>query len=239
MCKFSHLLSGLLQLPLRPHSFQPLQLIQNAAARLVFNLPRPSHVIPLMQSLHWLLVSNTKSCCWQTKRDPHMYATRPLSRSTHTGLLSCFFGVFLPPLSIQLATSILSQSGCCSSVFLTSPPLHPHTTISAQKSNLCLFYNYYNSGLLVGFCKFNCCTPIKFLRMRASVKLMKCKCQSFCLPLFFIFSPLVHEHFCLVAVLEVLLNIKLSVTWAHEAIMLVIVCFWHTIWHTCESTRCM
>lgn len=94
MCKFSHLLSGLLQLPLRPHSFQPLQLIQNAAARLVFNLPRPSHVIPLMQSLHWLLVSNTKSCCWQTKRDPHMYATRPLSRSTHTGLLSCFFGGF-------------------------------------------------------------------------------------------------------------------------------------------------
>ncbi|XP_035260141.1 uncharacterized protein LOC118220385 [Anguilla anguilla] len=35
---------------------RPLQLIQNAAARLVYNLPRDSHVTPLLISLHWLPV---------------------------------------------------------------------------------------------------------------------------------------------------------------------------------------
>ncbi|KAJ8334024.1 hypothetical protein SKAU_G00413430 [Synaphobranchus kaupii] len=35
----------------------PLQLIQNAAARLVFNLPEFSHVNPLLRSLHWLPVA--------------------------------------------------------------------------------------------------------------------------------------------------------------------------------------
>ena len=33
---------------------QPLQLIQNAAACLVFNLPKFSHITPLLRSLHWL-----------------------------------------------------------------------------------------------------------------------------------------------------------------------------------------
>ncbi|XP_067097452.1 uncharacterized protein, partial [Osmerus mordax] len=33
---------------------RPLQRIQNAAARLVYNLPRRSHVTPLLISLHWL-----------------------------------------------------------------------------------------------------------------------------------------------------------------------------------------
>ncbi|KAG7499322.1 hypothetical protein JOB18_034886 [Solea senegalensis] len=35
----------------------PLQLIQNAAARLVFNLPKFSHTTPLLRSLHWLPVA--------------------------------------------------------------------------------------------------------------------------------------------------------------------------------------
>ncbi|KAJ8353285.1 hypothetical protein SKAU_G00208520 [Synaphobranchus kaupii] len=37
-------------------AIRPLQLIQNAAARLVFNLPRRSHVTPLLIDLHWLPV---------------------------------------------------------------------------------------------------------------------------------------------------------------------------------------
>ncbi|KAM9402638.1 uncharacterized protein ACWYII_029625 [Salvelinus alpinus] len=37
-------------------AIKPLQLIQNAAARLVFNLPKFSHVTPLLHSLHWLPV---------------------------------------------------------------------------------------------------------------------------------------------------------------------------------------
>ncbi|KAK3514352.1 hypothetical protein QTP70_015881 [Hemibagrus guttatus] len=35
----------------------PLNAIQNAAARLVFNLPKFSHTTPLLRSLHWLLVA--------------------------------------------------------------------------------------------------------------------------------------------------------------------------------------
>ncbi|XP_064877885.1 uncharacterized protein LOC135572926, partial [Oncorhynchus nerka] len=37
-------------------AIKPLQLIQNAAAHLVFNLPKFSHVTPLLRSLHWLPV---------------------------------------------------------------------------------------------------------------------------------------------------------------------------------------
>ncbi|XP_053365173.1 uncharacterized protein LOC128535324, partial [Clarias gariepinus] len=38
-------------------TIRPLQLIQNAAARLVFNLPKFSHTTPLLRSLHWLPVA--------------------------------------------------------------------------------------------------------------------------------------------------------------------------------------
>ncbi|XP_071211360.1 GDP-fucose protein O-fucosyltransferase 2 isoform X1 [Salvelinus alpinus] len=37
-------------------AIKPLQLIQNAAAHLVFNFPKFSHVTPLLRSLHWLPV---------------------------------------------------------------------------------------------------------------------------------------------------------------------------------------
>ncbi|KAI4880686.1 hypothetical protein NFI96_018424, partial [Prochilodus magdalenae] len=45
------LLAGL---PLR--AIGPLQLVQNAAVRLIFNLPKFTHVTPLLRSLHWLPV---------------------------------------------------------------------------------------------------------------------------------------------------------------------------------------
>ncbi|KAG7473867.1 hypothetical protein MATL_G00100530 [Megalops atlanticus] len=38
-------------------TIQPLQLIQNAAARLIYNLPKFSRVIPLLKSLHWLPIA--------------------------------------------------------------------------------------------------------------------------------------------------------------------------------------
>ncbi|XP_033988854.1 uncharacterized protein LOC117484534, partial [Trematomus bernacchii] len=49
---FQSLLAGLPSCAIRP-----LQLIQNAAARLVFNLPKCSHTTPLLRSLHWLPVA--------------------------------------------------------------------------------------------------------------------------------------------------------------------------------------
>ncbi|KAI4872717.1 hypothetical protein NFI96_007016, partial [Prochilodus magdalenae] len=45
------LLAGL---PLQ--AIRPLQLVQNAAARLIFNLPKFTHITPLLRSLHWLPV---------------------------------------------------------------------------------------------------------------------------------------------------------------------------------------
>ncbi|KAI4896499.1 hypothetical protein NFI96_021433, partial [Prochilodus magdalenae] len=45
------LLAGL---PLR--AIRPLQLVQNTAAHLIFNLPKFTHVTPLLRSLHWLPV---------------------------------------------------------------------------------------------------------------------------------------------------------------------------------------
>ncbi|KAI4882229.1 hypothetical protein NFI96_003599 [Prochilodus magdalenae] len=46
------LLAGL---PLQ--AIRPLQLVQNAAARLIFNLPKFTHVTPLLRPLHWLPVA--------------------------------------------------------------------------------------------------------------------------------------------------------------------------------------
>ncbi|KAK3520357.1 hypothetical protein QTP70_023824, partial [Hemibagrus guttatus] len=39
------------------NAIRPLQMIQNAATRLVFNLPKFSHTTPLLRSLHWLPVA--------------------------------------------------------------------------------------------------------------------------------------------------------------------------------------
>ncbi|KAK3534952.1 hypothetical protein QTP70_002044 [Hemibagrus guttatus] len=39
------------------NAIRPLQMIQNAAPRLVFNLPKFSHTTPLLRSLHWLPVA--------------------------------------------------------------------------------------------------------------------------------------------------------------------------------------
>ncbi|KAF4081259.1 hypothetical protein AMELA_G00159370 [Ameiurus melas] len=38
-------------------SIKPIQMIQNAAARLVFSLPKRTHFTPLFISLHWLSVA--------------------------------------------------------------------------------------------------------------------------------------------------------------------------------------
>ncbi len=47
--------NALLALP--ASSIKPLQLIQNAATRLIFNEPKRTHVIPLFINLHWLPIA--------------------------------------------------------------------------------------------------------------------------------------------------------------------------------------
>lgn len=142
--KFSHLLSGLLRLPLQPHSFQPLQLIQNAVARLVFNLPRPSHVIPLIQS-------HTGCLCWiqnpaagkQGCKGTHTCTPTGHCPGLHTPALLCFFCHHWPfgsPVQFTpgLAVVPVVPTFC---LFTSSIPL-PHIAISPQIPRLCLFHNY-------------------------------------------------------------------------------------------------
>ncbi len=62
------------------NTIKPLQKIQNAAARLVFNEPKRSHVTPLFVSLHWLPVA----ACIQFK-------TLMLAYRTTTGSAPAYF----------------------------------------------------------------------------------------------------------------------------------------------------
>ena len=61
-----------------------LQMIQNAAARLVFSVPRYSHVTPLLSDLHWLpVIARIKRkrlvlWCLHTRQTLHTYQTSPL-----------------------------------------------------------------------------------------------------------------------------------------------------------------
>ncbi|KAI4888428.1 hypothetical protein NFI96_000912, partial [Prochilodus magdalenae] len=64
------LLAGL---PLR--AVRPLQLVQNAAARLIFNLPKFTHVTPLLRSLHWFPIIarirfKTRTLAYKAKNGP-------------------------------------------------------------------------------------------------------------------------------------------------------------------------
>ncbi len=58
------------------NTIKPLQIIQNAAARLVFNEPKRAHVTPLFVSLHWLPVAaqDTDACIYNN----HMISTHLL-----------------------------------------------------------------------------------------------------------------------------------------------------------------
>lgn len=119
-----------------------------------------------------------------TKGSTQMHTSRPPSRSSHTSL-SCFSAT-MDHISCHFYSLAVR-------LWEVLPPYTP-TSLILQGSMFISVLFIVIPKLLVGFWKFYSCTPIKLLRLRASVKLMKCKCQSFCLPLFFIFSPLVQEH---------------------------------------------
>ncbi len=90
------------------NTIKPLQMIQNAAARLVFNEPKRAHVTPLFVSLHWLPVA----ACIQFK-------TLMLAYRTTTGSAPTYFHsllrTYIPSRSLRSASErrlvVQSQRG--------------------------------------------------------------------------------------------------------------------------------
>ncbi len=79
------------------NTIKPLQMIQNAAARLVFNEPKRAHVTPLFISLHWLPVA------------AHIkFKTLMLAYRTTTGSAPAYFHsllrIYIPSRSLRSAS---------------------------------------------------------------------------------------------------------------------------------------
>ncbi len=79
------------------NTIKPLQMIQNAAARLVFNEPKRAHVTPLFVSLHWLPVAARIQ-----------FKTLMLAYRTTTGSAPTYFHsllrIYLPSRSLRSAS---------------------------------------------------------------------------------------------------------------------------------------
>ncbi len=79
------------------NTIKPLQMIQNAAARLVFNEPERAHVTPLFISLHWLPVAGRIK-----------FKTMMLAYRTATGSLPAYFHsllrIYIPSRSLRSAS---------------------------------------------------------------------------------------------------------------------------------------
>ncbi|KAI5610316.1 hypothetical protein C0J50_5139, partial [Silurus asotus] len=86
------------------NTIRPLQMIQNAAARLVFNLSKFSHTTPLLRSLHWLPVAagirfKTLMLAYKAKSRPAQSYLRELitSRTAPCCLRSSSTARLVPP----------------------------------------------------------------------------------------------------------------------------------------------
>ncbi len=79
------------------NTIKPLQMIQNAAARLVFNKPKRAHVAPLFVSLHWLPVAARIQ-----------FKTLMLAYKTTTGSAPTYFHsllrIYIPSRSLRSAS---------------------------------------------------------------------------------------------------------------------------------------
>ncbi len=77
---------------------KPLQMIQNAAARLVFNEPKRAHVTPLFVSLHWLPVAA------RIKFKTLMLAYRTATGSAPSYFLTSLMTIYIPSRSLRSAS---------------------------------------------------------------------------------------------------------------------------------------
>ncbi len=90
------------------NSIKPLQLIQNAAARLIFNEPKRTHVTPLFINLHWLPIAA------RIKFKALMFAYKTTSGSTPL-YLNSVLQTYVPSRSLRSASerriTVPSQRG--------------------------------------------------------------------------------------------------------------------------------
>ncbi len=103
-------------------SIKPLQLIQNAAARLIFNEPKRTHVTPLFINLHWLPIAA------RIKFKALMFAYRTTSGSAPL-YLNALLQTYVPSRSLRSASerriTVPSQRGTksLSLTFLFTVPI--------------------------------------------------------------------------------------------------------------------
>ncbi len=124
------------------NTIKPLQMIQNAAARLVFNEPKRAHVTPLFVSLHWLSVAA------RIQFKTLMLAYRTTTDSAPTYFHS-LLRIYIPTRSLRSASErhlvVPSQRGSKSLSFTIPGWWNDHGIMETWNvSNLCNFLLFYS-----------------------------------------------------------------------------------------------
>jgi len=70
-------------------TIEPLQRVQNAAARLVLNLRLHDHVTPALKQLHWLTVASRVQIPLADASDPHWSSTTVPDRLVQPVIICC------------------------------------------------------------------------------------------------------------------------------------------------------
>ncbi len=116
------------------NTIKPLQMIQNAAARLVFNEPKRAHVTPLFVSLHWLPVAARIQ-----------FKTLMLAYRTTTGSAPTYFHSLLRGSKLLSRTFSFTVPGRWNDL---PPPIRTAASLSIFKQQLKthLFQHYLTSS---------------------------------------------------------------------------------------------
>ncbi|KAI5629424.1 hypothetical protein C0J50_2356 [Silurus asotus] len=131
---WNSLLAGL---PL--NAIRPLQMIQNAAARLVFNQPKFSHTTPLLRSLYWLPVAarirfKTVILAYKAKNGPApSYLSDLITSRTAPHCLRSSSTARLVPPSLRLRDT---SQGCSSLAGQAIGCLHTIAVLQAYQADL-------------------------------------------------------------------------------------------------------
>ncbi|KAI5089832.1 arginine-hydroxylase NDUFAF5, mitochondrial precursor [Silurus meridionalis] len=120
------------------NAIRPLQMIQNAAARLVFNQPKFSHTTPLLRSLHWLPCTyrirfKTLMLAYKAKNGPapsYLYLSDFITSRTAPRCLRSSSTARLVPPSLRMRETHLRT-------FLATEPDHEDN----QPKNLAMKYH--------------------------------------------------------------------------------------------------